>query len=197
MASLTPALREHFTVDLRGMRPALTARAVRDGLTESEVLRGALAMVLGEHGGVANPPSDCTDLSMRAPLAKLSVRLARAVAHRLDQDARAAGLSRGSYLARLIQGAPPIASSADRLAACAALNKSSEELAVMSRDINHLTQLLRKGSVEAAKVYVERHETLDRDVRLHLDRASVVLANLSSMFSHGRARLHARKGLVP
>jgi len=31
-----------------------------------------------------------------------------------------------------------------------ALNASSAELAVLSRDINHLTQLLRQGRVEAA-----------------------------------------------
>lgn len=36
--------REYFTVDLRGLRAALTARAARDGLTDSDVLRGALAV---------------------------------------------------------------------------------------------------------------------------------------------------------
>ena len=51
----------------------------------------------------------------------------------------------------------------------------------MSRDINHLTQLLRQGSVEAAKSYAARHETLDRDVRSHLALASAVLADLSAM----------------
>ena len=187
------AAREFFTVDLRGLRRALAARAVQEGVTESELLRNALATVLGACGAVvANPESDCIDLPMCAPLAKLSVRLMRPVALRLDRDARVAGLSRGSYLARLIQGAPPVASSADRLAACAALNKSSEELAVMSRDINHLTQLLSRGSVAAAKSYTERHETLDRDVRLHLRLASVVLADLSSMRWQGQVRSPTR-----
>jgi hypothetical protein len=112
---------------------------------------------------------------------KMSVRLTASVARRLDQDARAAGLSRGAYLTRLIRGAPPVASCADRTAACRALNHSSEELAIMSRDINHLTQLLRRGSVQAAKSYATRHETLDHDVRLHLALAATVLADLSSM----------------
>ncbi|MEP6825185.1 MAG: hypothetical protein ABI919_10250, partial [Ramlibacter sp.] len=62
-------------------------------------------------------------------------------------------------------------------------------LAVMSRDINHLTQLLRQGSVQAAKAYTVRHETLDRDVRSHLALAAAVLADLSAMrSSHGRRR---------
>ncbi len=58
----------------------------------------------------------------------------------------------------------------------------------MSRDINHLTQLLRQGSVEAAKAYAERHDTLDRDARSHLSLASVVLADLSSMRFTGQVR---------
>ena len=53
----------------------------------------------------------------------------------------------------------------------------------MSRDINHLTQLLRQAAGEAAKSYAERHETLDRDVRSHLALAAAVLADLSGMSS--------------
>ena len=64
----------------------------------------------------------------------------------------------------------------------------------MSRDINHLTHLLRQGSVEAAKSYAQRHETLDRDVRSHLALAAVVLADLSSMRLHGQVRRTARHG---
>jgi phage terminase Nu1 subunit (DNA packaging protein) len=92
----------------------------------------------------------------------------------------------------LIHGAPPVASSADRAALCTALNKSSEELAVMSRDINHLTQLLRQGAAQAAQAYAARHETLDRDVRSHLARAAAVLAELSTMRSPGGSRRSPR-----
>ena len=176
--------RECFTVDLRGLRAALAARADRDGLTKSEVLRGALAKTLGtDLALLPEPPADCTAAPFRAPPLKLSARLMRPAAIRLDQSARAAGLSRGAYLARLIQGAPPVESSTDRAALCTALTKSSEELAVMSRDINHLTQLLRRGSVQAATSYATRHETLDRDVRSHLALAAAVLADLSTMRS--------------
>ena len=37
-------LREFFTVDLRGLRAALAARAASNGLTESDVLRSTLAL---------------------------------------------------------------------------------------------------------------------------------------------------------
>jgi len=172
--------REYFTVDLRGLRAVLARRAAQVGVTESEVLRSALVEALGtDAAGVSNAERDPTQVHARQ--VKLSVRVGWPVACRLDQDARAAGLSRGSYLARLIRGASPVASSADRVAACAALNKSAEELAVMSRDINHLTQLLRQGSVQAAKSYTTRHERLDHDVRAHLALAAAVLDDLSSM----------------
>ncbi len=172
--------REYFTVDLRGLRAALAARAVCDGVTESDVLRSALAVALGSRADALSQPITET-LRRDLTQVKLSVRLMRPAACRLNQDARTAGLSRGAYLTRLVLAAPPVAASADRSAACKALNKSSEELAVMSRDINHLTLLLRRGSGEAAKSYTERHENLDRDVRAHLALAAAVLADLSAM----------------
>jgi len=176
------ATREHFTVDLRGLRCALAARAARDAVTESDVLRSALATALGTSRVVApGPPPDAVADWPNACRVKLSVRLVQPAARRLDQDARAAGLSRGAYLARLVHAALPVASSADRVAMCAALNKSSEELAVMSRDINHLTSLLRQGEIEAARSYTRRHEMLDRDVRAHLALAGAVLVDLSRM----------------
>lgn len=172
--------REYFTVDLRGLRAALAARAAATGMTESDVLRGALAVAL-------NAAPSAIDASMpvaahgpsRATPAKLSIRLSQAAARRLDLNARAAGLSRGAYLTRLIDGAPPVAASADRKVAAAALNRSSAELAVLSRDVHHLTRLLRQGSVEAARQYSERLENVDAEVRSHLDKATAVLAELT------------------
>jgi hypothetical protein len=51
---MTSTAREFFTVDLRGLRAPLSARAARDGLTESDVLRSALAVALHEPD-VASP----------------------------------------------------------------------------------------------------------------------------------------------
>jgi hypothetical protein len=45
--------------------------------------------------------------------------------------------------------------------------------------MNHLTQLLRRGASEAARQYRERLDTLDADVRAHLDQAALTLAELS------------------
>ena len=38
---MTSSAREFFTVDLRGLRAALSTRPAREGLTESDVLRSA------------------------------------------------------------------------------------------------------------------------------------------------------------
>jgi len=174
--------REFFTLDLRGLRPALAARAAEENVTESDVLRSALARSLGDGrtriSGLAN---EAVGGRPTATQVKLSVRLARPAANLLDQNARAAGLSRGAYLARLIHGAPPVVSSADRAAACRALNNSSEGLALLSRDIDRLTPFLRRGSLEATRIYAARQETQEKAVRAHLALAAAVLADLSSM----------------
>ena len=171
--------REYFTLDLRGLRPALGVRAARDGVTESDVLRSALAVALGDaevHSrstGVASAASPQT-----APHVNLSVRVAAPAARRLDLNGRAAGLSRGAYLMRLIDGAPPVIPSTERAAGFAALNASASEVALLSRDINHLTHLLRIGSVRAAREYQGRMDTLDGDVRRHLALSAAVIAEL-------------------
>jgi hypothetical protein len=190
--------REFFTVDLRGLRAGLKERAARSGVTETAVLRGALATALGTDqvdpaallAGAGDPKN--------ATRAKLSVRLSMAACHRLDHNARAAGLSRSLYLTRLIGGAPPVVASRDREAMVEALNASSAELAVLSRDINDLTRLLRHGSVEAARRYTARHDELDSDVQHHLALAAAVLAELSSMCLAGiQSRVERRVGSRP
>jgi len=66
---MAPVAREYFTVDLRGLRAALTASAARDGVTESHVLRSALAVALGSDGSV--PVIRCVEPCQRAPATRL------------------------------------------------------------------------------------------------------------------------------
>ena len=194
---MTATAREYFTVDLRGLRSALKARAARDGLTESDVLRSALAAALGNAKASSGPPAVGWVPALQRRLnAKLSVRLPVPVTRRLDLNARAAGLSRGAYLMRLIDGAPRVVPSADRAAGFAALNASASELALLARDINHLTQLLSKGSVAAAREYRGRLDSLEGDVRKHLELSAAVIAELMSD-RRGRAWAgDCRSGLI-
>ena len=178
---MTSTAREYFTVDLRGLRAALLARAARDSLSESDVLRSALALALREPDVAL--PMPVVGAYERSPVArhvKLSVRVSVLAAHRLDLNGRAAGLSRGAYLMRLIDGAPPVIPSFERAAGFAALNASASELALLSRDINHLTHLIRGSHLAAARAYREMFDTLDGDVRKHLDLSASVIAKLTA-----------------
>jgi hypothetical protein len=145
--------REYFTVDLRGLRAALAARAAELDMTESDVLRSALAKALWADGRAPAATSSAVERPARIPRVKLSVRLSHLAAQRLDASARAAGLSRGAYLIRLIEGAPPVTPIADDAALVAALASSTAEMAVLSRDLNDLMRLLRQASAQAAREY--------------------------------------------
>jgi len=183
------AAREFFTVDLRGLRAALRARAAKAGLTESDVLRGALAVALNDgKSDPLNAPAT-GDAGASQAQVKLSVRLPCPAAARLDAKARAAGLSRGAYLIGLINGAPAVVAATDRRAGFIALSASAAELALLSRDIHHLTHLLRSGNSRAAQEYRERLETLDADVRQHLDRSAAALVELAPPPTRAR-RIH-------
>ena len=103
-------------MDLRGLRAALAARAAAEALTESEVLRSALVAKLGPDAVALMPAPRIAPPAPRRPSAKLSIRLPHLAAHRMDQNSRAAGVSRGAYLARLIDGVAPVVSSSDRIA---------------------------------------------------------------------------------
>ncbi len=172
--------REFFTVDLRGLRAGLRARAASLGLTESAVVRSILASALDAERNDSSAPSAGAGGPMTVAQVKLSVRLPRTTASRLDHSARAAGLSRGVYLTRLIQGAPPVVASSDRAGMVDALNASANELALLSRDMNHLTRLLRQGSFDAVREYTARHSSGDSVVQAHLALVAPILAELSS-----------------
>jgi hypothetical protein len=191
-APATPTSREFFTVDLRGLRAALSARAAATGATESDVLRSALVAALHDASDVPRGPTSSASAPSPSPL-KLSTRLPRAAAERLDCQARAAGLSRGAYLTRLIDGAPPVVASTDKAAYAAALSASAAELALLSRDITRLTLLLRQGDLESAKQYRHLLDTLDDDVRAHLDLAAAVLTDLAPRRTARRHPLAPRR----
>lgn len=179
MIDMSATPREFFTVDLRGLRGALSRRAMETGLTESDVLRSALAAALNDdRSDTLNMPAT-GDIRASQPQVKLSVRIPSPVAERLDRKARATGLSRGAYLTSLIDGAPAVIAATDRRAGFAALSASAAELALISRDIYHLTQLLRHGETRPAQEYRQRLDGLDADVRQHLDRSAAVLAELA------------------
>ena len=108
---------------------------------------------------------------------KLSIRMSAEEARQLAAGARAAGLSRGAYLAGLIANVPVLSAGGGRSEHIAALMASCAELSTLSRNIHRLTALLRQADVDLAKPYRAMLDTLAGDVHRHLYLAAAVLAD--------------------
>lgn len=173
---MTSSSHDFVTVDMRGLKAALVSRAQAERVSVSAVVRRAVQRELGlvdasDEREASAPPS--------ATAVKLSIRLTSAEAERLGAGANRAGLSRGAFLAGLLAGVPSLSGDAgSRLDGIAALTASSAELATLTRNIHHLSALLRQGEVRAAQEYRRMLDTLGDDVRAHLRLAGGVLADL-------------------
>jgi hypothetical protein len=174
---------DFVTVDMRGLKAALVARARAQRVSVSVLVlvlvRGAVARDLRLALGAEPPPSAASvGAASKVAWVKLSIRLTPEEAERLAAGARAAGLSRGAYLAGLVADVPVLTTGASRADHLAALVASSAELLTLSRNIHHLTTLLRQGEFGPARVYREMLDTLAGDIRSHLVQASGLLADL-------------------
>ena len=175
---MAPSSRDRISVDLRGLKAPLFERARARGVSPSGLVRDALVETLGQ-----TEPSGLDRVVTGAPVptearVRLSLRMSREEARATLAAARQAGLAPGAYVAGLVAGVPALAGGAGRAEHLAALVASSAELSTLSRDIHHLTSLLRQVNVRAAQEYRERLDTLAGDVRSHLSLASGVLADL-------------------
>ena len=121
---------------------------------------------------------------------KLSIRMTPEEAERLAAGARAAGLSRGAYLAGLIADVPVLSAGTSRADHLATLIASSAELSTLSRNIHHLTSLLREGNVRPALEYRGMLDSLAGEVRGHLTLAAGVLADLRPRSRSGAPSNH-------
>ena len=175
---MAPSSRDRISVDLRGLKARLFEQARARGVSPSGLVRDTLFEALGQ----TEPSSfDRVTAGARLPTedrVRLSLRMSRNEARAILAAARQAGLAPGAYVAGLVAGVRALSGGASRTEHIAALIASSAELSTLSRDIHHLTSLLRQGNVRAAQEYRERLDTLAGDVHNHLSLASGVLADL-------------------
>ena len=177
---------DFVTVDMRGLKPALVARAQADRMTVSVLVRTAVARELGLAGeGVISTPSDMAATSTGT--VKLSIRMTAEEVRRMSEAAHSAGLSRRAYLSGLIAQVPILVNGGGHAESVAALVRANAELADLSRDIRRLTNLLSRGESQAAKAYRARFDTLDAEVRAHLRLASKTLSDLRPQRRPNRA----------
>jgi hypothetical protein len=163
-------------LDLRGIGDAVRAEAGRRGITVSQLARQALVAAIDL---LAAPPSaqesDCPIPGRSA--AKLMLRMPQRQAEALILNATSLGLSYGEYVARLVEGSEMPQPTAERKADRAALLASNDKLAVLSTDLNALVRLLKMAQVEQARLYRQRLEDADAEVRRHLERASAFIGD--------------------
>ena len=181
---------DFVTVDMRGLKAALVARARADRVSVSVLVRGTVARELGLAKAAADHRAASAGATSSAASVKLSIRLTSEEAERLVAGARAAGLSRGAYLSGLVANVPVLTSGANRTDHIATLVASSAELSTLNRNIHHLTSLLREGNVRPALAYREMLDTLAGDVRGHLTLAAGVLADLRPRSRSADASTH-------
>lgn len=174
---MTPASRERLTVDLRGLKATLIEHAREQGVTPSDVARDALVSVLSCTQRAVTPDVP-TDKPEDGPRTRVSMRMHRDDARALVGAASRARQPLGAFVAGLLCGIPAITRGEGTRDHVAALVTSNAELAALSRDVRHLSTLLRQGSVRAAQEYRATLDALDGDVRSHLVLAAQVLSDL-------------------
>ena len=181
---------DFVTVDMRGLKAVLVARTQAQRVSVSVLVRNAVAREIGQDKAAADRQAASAGATSSAPSVKLSIRMTREEAEQLAAGARAAGLSRGAYLSGLVANVPVLTSGANRADHIATLVSSSAELSTLSRNIHHLTSLLREGNVRPALAYRDMLDTLAGDVRRHLTLAASVLADLRPRSRSADASTH-------
>jgi len=168
---------DFVTVDMRGLKAALVARARERRVSVSVVVREAVARALPSERAALEASQAPVDTDVPSGMVKLSIRLTANEVRRLDEGAKAAGLARAAFLSGLVEGVN-VLSSGGRRDHLAALISSNAELSTLSRNIRHLADLLRRSESRAAQQYRGMLDTLAGDVNRHLSLAGDVLAQM-------------------
>ena len=175
---MEPSSRNRISVDLQGLKALLMERAQSLGVSPSVLVRKALADELGRSAGNMTEPFEKRRVDRTGDRARLCLRMGSDESAATLAAAGRAGLSPGRYVAQLVAGVPAILEGGRHADHVAALIACNAELSTLSRNIHHLTHLLRQGDVVPARAYRDMLNTLDGDIRRHLALAAGALAEL-------------------
>ncbi len=164
--------RDRVGIDLRGIGDAVRAAARARQTTVAAFARDALVEAIGRP--LALPEGIAAEFG-RAEIVKLTLRLREPEAEALILNATGLGLSYGEYVARLVRQTPLPMPATERAAERAALMASGDNLAALSVDLAALMRSLRMGKSAEVERYRRRIETIDLDIRRHLDRVSALI----------------------
>lgn len=170
-------MRDRVTVDLRGIRPQLQVQAAKRQMTAAALVRHAVTAMLDDSPSDAGD-SKSTDGNCSTQVIKVTLRLPVAHAVVLASRARAADVSQGTYVARLIDGTPAQPRAPDHTRAVAALMASTDRLAALSADLAAFMRLLGRAPRSELEPYRASIRSLAGDVRVHLASAEALVAAL-------------------
>ena len=174
--------RERVTIDLRGLGAAVQSRAAAEQKTVAALARRAIAVMLDAPASQAELFSAAAAAAPRVPPdglpVKVTVRMSATHAVTLATRAHSADVSQGTYVAGLLDNAPPPPRSPDHRVAIGALLTSTDQLAVLSADLNAVMRLLGRGNPAALEPYRASVMSLNRDVLGHLAAASRLASEL-------------------
>jgi hypothetical protein len=167
---------DRVTISLRGIGDAVRSAAAGRGVTIAAYAREVLVSALDEAPRLQELP-DAPALRAHGTV-KLTWRMDARAAEALAANARALGLSYGQYVGYLVSATPLPAPVAQRAADRAALQASTDHVAVLTREISEVLRLARAGrSADEVKQRTEHIRNLVVDVRRHLDLASSFLSD--------------------
>ena len=167
--------RERVTIDLRGLGAAVQLRAAAERTAVAAIARRAISAMLDASAPQAELFSAVAAAAPRVPPdrlpVKVTVRMSATHALTLAMRAHSADVSQGVYVAGLLDNAPPPPQPPDHRAAVGALLSSTDQLAVLSADLNVFMRLLGRGNPAALEPYRASVMSLKRDVLGHLAAA--------------------------
>ena len=172
--------RDRVTIELCGMRERLQSLSAARAMTPAALVRKALAASLDCapcNGEIADHETASVG---GGQVVKVTVRLSEAHAVALATRARAAGVSKGAYVAGLINGTPPGPLSIDHSRTVAALMGSTDQLAAMAADLNAFMRTVSRVTSSQLEPHRASIGSLVQDIRSHLAQASELVAELRS-----------------
>ncbi|MFZ2825429.1 hypothetical protein [Hydrogenophaga sp.] len=170
--------RDRVTIDLRGLREPLQARAGVNQMTPAALVRQAVLAYLAPKSGDQTPDPRPLKYVREEQVVKVTLRLPAGHAALMNFQARIANVSKSIYVASLIEGAPPPRNHTQTVAA---LQASTNRLAVVSTDLSAFLRILhmvKPGASQELDRYQAGIDTLNKDIRRHLNTASELVAEL-------------------
>ena len=170
--------RQRVTIDLRGTADGLSALAAARHMTTAAFVRMAIQQALGDQGGLDSGLIPRARMLVDRHTVKVTIRLAPEAAAKLAERARAADVSQGSYVAGLLDGAPPPIRSSDHGDAVAVLAQSTDVLAGLRVDVNAFTRAIRLVGAHGLAGQGADLDAMSQRILEHMASASCLITEL-------------------